>query len=85
MSETERITSIAELLEKKRHQAEDIETGRIILITELLEQKHRKEEELEYYRNEVSRLRLKADIVEKELEMTRLIIELIENEKIRTK
>ena len=61
------------------------ETERITSIAELLEQKHRKEEELEYYRNEVSRLRLKADIVEKELEMTRLIIELIENEKIRTK
>jgi hypothetical protein len=57
----------------------------IILLSDLLDQKHRKEEELEYYHNEVARLRLKAGIVEKELEMTRLIIELIENEKIRTK
>ena len=57
----------------------------IILLTDLLDQKQRKEEELEYYRNELARLRLKAGIVEKELEMTRMIIELIESEKIRTK
>ena len=43
----------------------------IILITELLEIRKRKEEELDFYH--------------KELEMTRLIIDLIENEKIRTK
>ena len=57
----------------------------IILLADLLEQKHRKEEELEYYHNELSLLQLKADIVKKELEMTRLIIGLIENERFRTK
>ena len=61
-----------------------IET-QIILITELLKQKQRKEEELEYYHNELAQLQLKAEIVEKELEMTRMIIDLIENERIRTK
>ena len=59
------------------------EEGQIILITELLEQKKRKEEELEYYNKELETLKIKANIVEKELEMTRLIIDLIENEKIR--
>ena len=59
------------------------EEGQIILITELLEQKRRKEEELEYYNKELETLKIKADIVEKELEMTRMIIDLIENEKIR--
>ena len=59
------------------------EEGQIILITELLEQKKRKEEELEYYNKELETLKIKADIVEKELEMTRMIIDLIENEKIR--
>ena len=61
-----------------------IET-QIILITELLKQKQRKEEELEYYHNDLAQLKLKAEIVEKELEMTRMIIDLIENERIRTK
>jgi len=61
------------------------EEGQIILITELLEQKKRKEEELEYYNKELETLKIKADIVEKELEMTRMIIDLIENEKIRQK
>ena len=58
------------------------EEGQIILITELLEQKKRKEEELEYYNKELETLKIKADIVEKELDMTRMIIDLIENEKI---
>ena len=57
----------------------------IILLADLLEQKHRKEEELDFYHRELDKLHIKAEIVEKELEMTRLIIDLIENEKIRTK
>ena len=63
----------------------DDASHKIILLADLLEQKIRKEEELEYYNNELVTLQLKATIVEKELEMTRLIIGLIENEKIRTK
>jgi hypothetical protein len=61
-----------------------IET-RIILITELLKQRQRKEEELEYYHIELEQLKVKAEIVEKELLMTRMIIDLIQNERIRTK
>ena len=57
----------------------------IILLTDLLEQKKRKEEELEYYHIELEQLKVKAEIVEKELLMTRMIIDLIENERIRTK
>jgi hypothetical protein len=57
----------------------------IILLADLFDQKQRKEEELEYYRNELISLKVKAEIVEKELKMTRMIIELIKNEKIRTK
>ena len=57
----------------------------IILITELLEIRKRKEEELDFYHRELDKLHVKAEIVEKELEMTRLIIDLIKNEKIRTK
>ena len=59
------------------------EEGQIILIAELLAQKNRKEEELEYYHKELETLKIKSEIVEKELEMTRMIIDLIENEKIR--
>ena len=61
-----------------------IET-RIILITELLKQRQRKEEELEYYHIELEQLKVKAEIVEKELLMTRMIIDLIKSERIRTK
>ena len=57
----------------------------IILITELIEQRRRKEEELEYYHIELEQLKVKAEIVEKELLMTRMIIDLIQNERIRTK
>ena len=57
----------------------------IILITELIEQRRRKEEELEYYHIELEQLKVKAEIVEKELLMTRMIIDLIQSEKIRTK
>ena len=57
----------------------------IILLKDLLEQKRRKEEELEYYHIELEQLKVKAEIVEKELLMTRMIIDLIENERIRTK
>ena len=57
----------------------------IILLADLLEQKRRKEEELEYYHQELEQLKVKAEIVEKELLMTRMIIDLIENERIRTK
>ena len=59
--------------------------GTIILITELIEQRRRKEEELEYYHIELEQLKVKAEIVEKELLMTRKIIDLIQNERIRTK
>jgi len=59
--------------------------GTIILITELIEQRQRKEEELEYYHIELEQLKVKAEIVEKELLMTRMIIDLIQNERIRTK
>ena len=57
----------------------------IILLADLLEQKRRKEEELEYYHIELEQLKVKSEIVEKELLMTRMIIDLIENERIRTK
>ena len=57
----------------------------IILLADLLEQKRRKEEELEYYHIELEQLKVKAEIVEKELLMTRMIIDLIQSEKIRTK
>ena len=57
----------------------------IILLADLLEQKRRKEEELEYYHIELEQLKVKAEIVEKELLMTRMIIDLIQNERIRTK
>tara|TARA_R100001244_G_scaffold59140_1_gene49842 strand:+ start:168 stop:365 length:198 start_codon:yes stop_codon:yes gene_type:complete len=61
------------------------QTHNIILLTDLLEQKRRKEEELEYYHIELEQLKVKAEIVEKELLMTRMIIDLIQNERIRTK
>jgi len=68
----------------ERHLNEE-QPHNIILLADLLEQKRRKEEELEYYHIELEQLKVKAEIVEKELLMTRMIIDLIENERIRTK
>ena len=55
---------------------------RIILLTEVLETKVRKEKELEYYAKQLEELQKKMFFVKKEIDLTNLIIEIIENEKV---
>lgn len=56
--------------------------NRIILLTEVLETKVRKEKELEYYAKQLEELQRKMFFVKKEIDLTNLIIEIIENEKV---
>ena len=55
---------------------------KIILLTEVLETKVRKEKELEYYAKQLEELQKKMFFVKKEIDLTNLIIEIIENEKV---
>lgn len=56
--------------------------NRIILLTEVLETKVRKEKELEYYAKQLEELQRKMFFVKKEIDLTNLIIEIIEKEKV---
>lgn len=53
----------------------------IIIITDVLEMKTRKEEELAYYQEQLDKLVEKMRWVQKEIDVTNHIIDLIENEK----
>ena len=55
---------------------------KIIFLTEVLETKVRKEKELEYYAKQLEELQRKMFFVKKEIDLTNLIIEIIENEKV---
>lgn len=55
---------------------------KIIMLTEVLEQKLRKEKELEYYQKELEKLQQKMFFLKKDIDLTNLIIDLIEKEKV---
>lgn len=54
----------------------------LILITDILETKLRKEKELEYYQGELEKLQQKMFFLKKDIDITNLIIDMIEKEKI---
>ena len=54
----------------------------IILLTDVIEQKVRKEKELEYYQKQMEELRRKMFFVQKEIDVTSIIIDIIEQEKV---
>lgn len=56
-------------------------SSKIILLADVLEQKIRKEKELEYYQEQLEKLQKKMWFIKKEIEITNLCIEVIENEK----
>ena len=56
----------------------------IISLTELIETRLRKEQELEYYMNALVQLQKKIKYLQKDVNITVLIIDLIEKEKIMT-
>ena len=55
---------------------------RIILLREIIETKVRKEKELEYYNKQLEELQRKMFFVKKEIDLTNLIIDIIEQEKV---
>lgn len=58
-------------------------TGKIILLSEVLESKIRKEQELEYYQKELIKIQERIGYLSKELDLTKLIIDMIEHEKVQ--
>ena len=55
---------------------------KIIFLTDLIETKVRKEKELEYYQAELQKLQEKMFYVKKEIDLTKTIINIIEDEKV---
>lgn len=56
--------------------------NKIILLTDFIEQKVRKEKELEYYTKELEELEKKLWFIRKDIQLTNLIIEIVEQEKV---
>lgn len=56
---------------------------KIILLHEVIEQKIRKEKELEYYQDQLAELQRKMSYVQREIDLTNMIINVIETEKHR--
>lgn len=54
----------------------------IIKLAEIVEQRVRKEKELEYYQQQLEEINKRMWFLKKELELTNLIIEIIENDKV---
>lgn len=54
---------------------------RIIVISEVIEQKHRKEKELQFYREKLEKIQGKIAFLQRDLDITNLCIEIIEQEK----
>ena len=52
----------------------------ILLLQDFIEQKERKEKELEFYKAELEKLNKKMWFVQKEIQLTNKIIQIIENE-----
>lgn len=55
---------------------------KIILLTDILETKLRKEKELEFYQQELEKLQQKMFFLKKDIEITNLCIQIIEQEKV---
>ena len=56
--------------------------GKIILLHEIYEVRERKEEELAFYHEQLEQLKQKMFFVQKDIDITNLCINIIENEKV---
>jgi hypothetical protein len=56
--------------------------SQIILLTDVLETRIRKEKELEFYQQELEKLQQKMSFLKKEIDLTNLIINIIEQESV---
>jgi len=59
-------------------------SNKVVSLTELIETRFRKRKEIEYYQETLMRLQEKIAELDKEVDITTLIIELIENERVLT-
>jgi len=60
-----------------------IETPKkIILLSDIIDQRLRKERELEYYQKQLEEISIKISCLSRELDLTNLIIDMIESEKV---
>ena len=59
-----------------------MKSGKIIQIADLIEDKLRKEQELEFYEQELQKLLLRMSFVRREINLTNVIIDMIEKEEI---
>jgi len=57
-------------------------TKKLIQITDILETKLRKEREIEYYEEQIKKIQHKMMFLQKDLDLTKLIISIIEKEKV---
>jgi hypothetical protein len=55
---------------------------KIIVLSELLESKIRKEQEIEFYKEQLMALQKKIAHLEKDVDLTKLIIDIIETDKV---
>lgn len=55
---------------------------KLILITDILETKLRKEQELQFYQEELEKLKQKMFFLQKDIDITNIIIDMIEKEKV---
>lgn len=55
---------------------------KLIQLTEILETKIRKEKELAYYQKELEKLQQKMFFIKKDIDLTNIIIDIIEQEKV---
>ena len=58
-------------------------TKKILSLNDILENKIRKEKELEFYRKELEKIQQKMAHLKTDLDLTEMIIEMIETESIR--
>ena len=56
--------------------------SKLIKITDILETKLRKEKEIEFYEGDIKKIRQKMMFLQKDLDLTKLIISIIEKEKV---
>lgn len=56
----------------------------VISLSDLIEQRLRKQQEIDYYKEALDRLEKKVIILSKEIDITSLIIDMIENERVLT-
>ena len=59
-----------------------MKSGKIIQIADLINDKLRKEQELEFYEQELQKLLLRMSFVRREINLTNVIIDMIEKEEI---